>query len=175
MPDESQAQAGDAAAASNDNFDFDAWLGEQPEHVKKGYESKTQGLHSALEREREERKTVAKQVKELLPRAEKGSEAEKALGEMSTRLEQANQRAAFLEEAVRPEIGCANPKAAFLVAQADGLFKRSGEPDWIAIKQAAPELFARKVPPGHAGSGNGSSLAQKADMNAFIRAASGRG
>lgn len=171
MSDETQGQE----QSQGNDFDFDAWLGEQPEHVRKGYEGKTQGLHSALERERQERKEMSRQLKELLPKAEKGSEAEKALGEMSSRLEQANQRAAFLEDALRPEIGCSNPKAAFLVASADGLFKRSGEPDWGAIKAAAPELFGRKTPPGNAGSGNGSPPASKADMNSWIRAASGRG
>lgn len=172
MPDEAQTQEPQDEAP----FDFDNWLGEQPDHVRKGYEGKTQGLHSALERERQERKEISKQLKELLPKAEKGSEAEKALGEMSTRLEQANQRAAFVEEAIRPEIGCRNPKAAFLVAQADGLFKRSGEPDWTAIKQAAPELFgSTKAPPGNGGNGRESPPARTGGMNEFIRAATGRG
>lgn len=166
-----QQPAAEAPAEPAENFDFDAWLGEQPEHVRKGYEGKTQGLHSALEREREERKTVAKQLKELLPRAEQGSEAQKALGEMSSKLEQAEQRAAFYEEAGKPEIGCANPKAAFLVASAEGLFTKRGEPDWTAIKAAAPELFARKAPPGNAGTGTQSPPAQKASMNDWIRQA----
>lgn len=172
MP-ENEAQGNEPQAEAP--FDFDGWLGEQPEHVRKGYEGKTQGLHSALERERQERKEMSKQLKELLPKAEKGSEAEKALGEMSTRLEQANQRAAFVEEAIRPEIGCRNPKAAFLVAQADGLFKRSGDPDWTAIKQAAPELFgSTKTPPGNGGNGRESPPARAGGMNEYIRAATGR-
>jgi hypothetical protein len=172
MPDEAQAQ--DAGTESND-FDFDAWLGEQPDHVKKGYEGKTSGLHSALETERTQRKEFAKQLKDLTTKAEKGSEAEKALGEMSSRVEQAEHRAAFYEDAGKPEIGCTNPKAAFLVASADNLFKRSGEPDWAAIKQAAPELFAsRKTPPGNAGTGNGAPAPKGGTMNDYIRAAAGR-
>lgn len=162
---------------ANDAFDFDTWLGEQPEHVRKGYEGKTQGLHSALQTERDQRKEIARQLKDLAPRAEKGSELEKALGETSTRLEQAEQRAAFYEDAIKPEIGCTNVKAAFLVASADNLFKRSGEPDWAAIKAAAPELFGTRIktPPGNAGSGNGSPPPAKVGMNEWIRAASGRG
>lgn len=171
MPDETQE-----AGTENIEFSFDSWLGAQPEHVRKGYETHTAGLRSALETERTQRKEFASQLKGLSAKAEKGSEAERALGEMSSRVEQAEQRAAFYEEAGKPEIACTNPKAAFLVASAEGLFKRSGEPDWNAIKQAAPELFGqRKTPPGNAGSGNGSPPAQKGDMNAFIRAAAGRG
>lgn len=166
---------GQEAGTENTEFNFDNWLGEQPEHVRKGYEGKTQGLHSALETERNQRKEFAKQLKELSAKAEKGSEAERALGEMSSRVELAEQRAAFYEDAGKPEIGCSNPKAAFLVAQADGMFKRSGEPDWNAIKQAAPELFvSRKMPPGNAGSGNGAPAPKGGSMNDYIRAAAGR-
>jgi hypothetical protein len=176
MPDESTPQ--DAAQQSEQTdstpFDFDAWLGEQPEHVRKGYESKTQGLHSALESERTQRKQFSKELRDLTAKAEKGSEAEKTLGEMTSRLEQAEQRAAFYEEANRAEIACSNPRAAFLVAQAEGLFTKRGDPDWPAIKAAAPELFGRKTtPPGNAGSGNGAPPAQ-ATMNDYIRAATGR-
>ncbi len=171
MPDEAQAQD----ATSTETFDFDTWLGEQPEHVKKGYEGHTAGLKSALQTEREQRKEFTKQLGELSKRADKGSEAEKALSETLTRLQETERRAAFFEGAGKSEIGCTNAKAAYLVANAGGLFTRAGEPDWNAIKAEAPELFARKVPPGNAGSGNGSPPAQKADMNSYIRAASGRG
>lgn len=153
-----------------DSFDFDTWLGEQPEHVRKGYEGKTQGLHSALEKERTTAKDLSKEMKRLSGLAEKGSEAQKALDEMSTRLERAERERDFIREASKPEIGCVNPDTAFLVASAKDLFKRSGEPDWAAIKAAAPELFAgRKTPPGNAGSGNGSPPAVKPSMNEWIR------
>lgn len=172
MPDETQPTTTEAAPDAAADFNFDEWFEEQPEHVRKGYEGRTQGLHSALEAERTQRKELAKELKKLSSEATQGSEAQKALGEMSTRLEQAEQRATFYEDAIKPEIGCSNVKAAFLVAQADNLFKRSGEPDWAAIKAAAPELFGtRKTPPGNAGSGNGSPPAPKAGMNEWIRAA----
>lgn len=172
MPDETQATT---TSEATEPFDFDAWLGEQPEHVRKGYEGKTQGLHSALEKERTTAKDLSKELKRLSGLAEKGSELEKALDEKSARLEQAERERDFIREASRPEIGCVNPDTAFLVATAKDLFKRSGEPDWTAIKQVAPELFGqRKTPPGNAGSGNGSPPAQKADMNAYIRGQFGR-
>lgn len=156
--------------------DFAAWLEAQPEPVKKLVGGKIERLHGDLHTERQQRKTFADQIKDLAPKAEKGSEFERQLGEMTTQLEQANQRAAFMEDAGKSEIGCSNPRAAFLVAQADGLFSKRGEPDWTAIKQAAPELFrSTKAPPGNAGSGNGSPPAQPGDMNTIIRQAAGRG
>jgi hypothetical protein len=179
MPEQEQAAQGQEAPQGEQSadFDFDSWLGEQPEHVRGGYERTTGGLKSALEQERSQRKELAKELKRLGGLAEQGSEAQKALGEMSTRLEQAEQRAAFYEEANKSEIGCSNPKAAFLVAQAEGLFRRSGEPDWAAIKASAPELFGRKTPtpPGHAGNGNNAPPTPAAGMNAYIRQAAGRG
>lgn len=173
MPDETTTETTDSGQPE---FNFEAWLGEQPEHVRRGYEGHTTGLKSALETERNQRKEFSKQLRELSAKAEEGSEAKKALGEMSSRVEQAEQRAAFYEEAGKPEIGCSNPRAALLVAQAENLFKRSGEPDWAAIKAAAPELFAsRRGGVGNAGTGTGAPPPAKQDMNSYIRAAAGRG
>lgn len=158
------------------DFDFDTWLGEQPEHVKKGYEGKTQGLHSALEKERDGRKKMSDEIKRLSGLADAGTATKTALDEMSTRLERAERQADFYREAGKGENLCSNPEAAFLVASAKDLFNKRGEPDWAAIKAAAPELFQRtKTPPGNAGSGNGSPPPVKGDMNAFIRAQTGRG
>lgn len=160
-----------ATTDTTDSFDFDTWLGEQPEHVRKGYEGKTSGLHSALEKERTTAKDLSKELKKLSGLAEQGSEAKKALDEMSGRLEQAERERDFIREASKPENGCVNPDTAFLVASAKDLFKRSGEPDWAAIKQAAPELFtaSRRAPPGNAGSGKESPPAVQGGMNAWIR------
>jgi hypothetical protein len=181
MPDESTAPAGQQGDPSGtppeaqQPFNFDEWVAEQPDHIKSGLTQHTAALKNALESERTQRKEFSKQLRDLTAKAEKGSEAEKTLGEMSTRLEQAEQRAAFYEEAGRAEIACSNPRAAFLVASAEGLFTKRGDPDWPAIKAAAPELFGRKTtPPGNAGSGSNGPPAVGGDMNAFIRAASGR-
>jgi hypothetical protein len=182
MPDESTPQplqGKDAAQQSTQPtetqpaFEFDTWFGKLPPHEQEGLDNYTSGLRSALESERTQRKQFSKELRDLTQKAEKGSEAEKTLGEMSQRLEQAEQRAAFYEEAGRPEIGCSNPRAAFLVASAEGLFTKRGDPDWPAIKAAMPELFGRKPPPGNAGVGNGSPPATPS-MNDFIRAATGR-
>jgi len=176
MPDESTPQ--DAAQQSQQDaqptFEFDTWFGKLPPHEQEGLENYTASLKNALESERAERKKFSKELREVSAKAERGGEMEKTLGEMSSRLEQAEQRAAFYEEAGRPEIGCSNPRAAFLVAQAEGLFTKRGDPDWPAIKTAMPELFGRKaIPNGNAGIGSNSPPAQ-ASMNDYIRAATGR-
>jgi len=155
-------------------FEYESWFGKLPPHEQEGLENYTSALKNALESERSQRKQFSKELRDLTAKAEKGSEAEKTLGEMSSRLEQAEQRAAFYEEANRAEIACSNPRAAFLVASAEGLFTKRGDPDWTAIKAAAPELFGRKtIPNGNAGTGSNSPPAQTG-MNDYIRAVTGR-
>ena len=138
MADETTPPAAEQSAQTETPpaFEFDSWFGKLPPHEQEGLDTHVSALKNALESERSQRKEFSKQLRDLTAKAEKGSEAEKTLGEMSTRLEQAEQRAAFYEEAGRPEIGCSNPRAAFLVASAEGLFTKRGDPDWPAIKAA---------------------------------------
>lgn len=153
---------------------FEAFLSAQPDEVKALIEGHTTGLKNALVSERNSNKDLAKQLKTLAEKAEKGSELEKQLSEYASKAEQAERRAGFAEAAIQPEIGCTNVKAAFLIAQADELFKRDGSPDWEAIKAAAPELFKKAgQAAGNAGTGTGSGT-PKEDMNTFIRRAAGR-
>lgn len=182
MPDQNsntQNAAGDNGAGGNSNNQsatpesFEKFLEAQPEAIKGLYATHTAGLHNAVKATRQERDDLAKQFKDLLPKVEKGSEAEKALTEATARLELAERRAAFVEEAVKPEIGCRNPKAAYALAVADNLFDRRGGPDWAAIKAAAPELFGQRNAAGNAGTGT-DGQAPKQDMNSFIRRSAGR-
>ena len=113
------------------------------------------------------------EIKELLPKIEKGSEAEKSLLEYSTKLEASERKAAFYEDAIRPGIDCRNPKAAYALAVADNLFDRKGNPDWSALKAAAPELFGRAPVVANAGAGT-NAPPKNFDMNARIRQAAGR-
>jgi len=150
---------------------FDAWLGKQDAKVQELYQSHTHGLTSALKTERENNKTLSTQLKELLPKAEKGSDLEKQLNETLGKMEAAERRAQFSEEAIKPEIGCTNVRAAYALAVTDGLFDKSGNPDWNQIKQTAPELF-RKA--GSTDGGAGGKTPPVTDINAAIRAAAGR-
>lgn len=158
-----QAQQGETPAT------WDAWLNTQPEQVKTLYASHVTGLQNAVRATRQERDELAKQIKDLLPNVEKGSKAEAALMDLQGRLEAAERKNAFLEESAKPEIGCRNPKAAYALAMADGLFTRNGSPDWTAIKAAAPELFGAPSVNANAGVGTGNPPPAKITMNDFIR------
>ena len=159
--------------AADTPANFDEWIGKQPEDVKALYTQHVTGLQNTVKATRDERDALRTQLKDLLPKAEKGSELEKSLTESLGKLELAERRAAFVEDAIKPEIGCRNPKAAFLLAQADNLFDRRGSPDWAAIKAAAPELFG--APKVNANAGDGTDKQPpKADMNQYIRHMAGR-
>lgn len=175
-PVESQQQGGTPPAEGQQQapLTFDAWITGQPEEIKALLDGHTKGLKSALESERSQRSDLAKQVRDLAAKAEKGSEMEKTLTDLQGKLEAEQKRVAFLEDAGRPEIGCSNPKAAYLIAQADGLFDRHGQPDWAAIKAAAPELFGRRMPQVNAGAGTGSPPQPAPNMSDYIRRAAGR-
>ena len=156
---------------TNQPEDFEAWLEKQDDKVKELYKTHTSGLKSALEKERDEKKMLSGQLKELLPKAEKGSELEIKLSETLTKMEAAEKRASFVEQAIKPEIGCVNVKAAYALALADDLFDKNGKPDWNSIKQTAPELF-RKA--GSTDGGAGGDTPPVNDINAAIRRATGR-
>lgn len=132
-------QGGEDGGTPEAPVSFDAWLAAQPETVRTLADAHVSGLKSALAGEREQRKTLARELKETLAKAEKGSALEAALTEMSGRVDAAEKRAVFFEMATQPGIGCTNARAAFLVASAEGLFKRDGSPDWAALQQVAPE------------------------------------
>jgi hypothetical protein len=153
---------------------FEEWLKSQPDAVQHLYNEHTTGLRNTVQATRRERDDLAKQVKEALTKAEKGSELEKSLSELSTKLELAERRASFAEEAARPEIGCVNSRLAWLVAVDSDLFTRNGQPDWAAIRAAAPELFAKRPASANGGDGTAAAPTSGPSMNAFIRAASGR-
>jgi hypothetical protein len=150
---------------------FEAWLAGQPEDVRGLYESHTKGLRTALDTERSERSALSRQLRELQGKAEKGSDAEKGLAELQGRLELAERRATFAEEAHKPEIGCVNAKAAWALAQAEGLFDRRGNPDWAALQAVAPELFRKAVGSADGGAGPAGQRSGATGMNELLRRA----
>ncbi len=173
-PQTTEATANTQQTANETFKDFDEFLAKQPDAIRQLYQTKTIGLQNTVKATRDERDALSKQLKDLLPKAEKGSELEKSLNEALSKIEQTERRAQFVEEAVKPEIGCSNPKAAWLIAQSDDLFDRKGNPNWDAIKAAAPELFAKKPTNAHGGEGTNTTPPTGKNMNNFIRAATGR-
>ncbi len=180
MPDSSgngDAQLPDGATPEGQRADppsFETWYAGQDEQIKGLIDARMTNLQSALATERTNRTNLTKQIKDLAAKAEKGSELEKQLSEASQKLEQAERRAEFMADAIRPEIGCSNAKAAYALAVTDDLFDRHGKPDWNTLKQLAPELF-RKPSAGSADGGAGTNQPPKLDMNTLIRRAAGRG
>lgn len=154
---------------------FEEYLGSVDDKTRELYEKHTAGLKSALEKEREERKSLSDRIKEIAPKAEKGSELESRLAETLKMLEDAekrnletDRRAKFIEQAIRPEIGCSNVNAAYKIALADNLFDKNGDPIWPELKKNAPELFRSKV----TDAGKNSKVDSN-DMNSIIRSVAG--
>lgn len=173
-PDERQenAQPGDQGVT------FDAWYESQDETTRGILDGHTKGLKSALESERAQRSELAKQLREVSGKLEKGSAAEKAVADLQAQLEAKSREADFIASAIHPEVGCSNPKLAYMLASAEGMFDRKGAPDWAAIKAAAPELFQSTtvlMRPGSADAGAGRGQLRPPDMNSIIRRAAGRG
>jgi len=174
MPENEQTQTTDTGQQTSEKpASFDEWIGKQTDDVKNMYQTHVTGLQNTVKATRDERDALSKQIKDLLPKAEKGSELEKSLTEFGAKLEAAERRATFAEEAGKPEIGCLNTKAAYALAVADNLFDRHGNPDWKAIKEALPEVFGKPHANGHAGAGT-DTTPPKADMNDFILRAARR-
>ena len=171
---ELMGDGGTGDAAHQEPLAFDRWIGEQDEAVKTMLDGHTSGLKSALESERENRKKLQKELRELAGKAKEGSEAQTQLTAMADRIEAADMKADFYEEA--HAAGVSNLKLAFLVAQEEELFDRRGNVNFEQMKKDYPELFGGrpKVTAGNAGDGTGGTQPSGQDMNSFIRAASGR-
>jgi hypothetical protein len=137
------------------------------------YTAQNQTLLNTVKATREERDSMASDLREAAKKAEKGSAAETQLLEKANALDEANKRADFYAEAQGKQ--CKNAKAAWALAKSDNLFTRSGLPDWTAIQTSAPELFGPVVKPkgkGGAGAGTDDEPAGTS-INDFIRNAAG--
>lgn len=176
-----QPEQGNAAQGQETgSLQWDTWLGDQPREVQTLIDTHTKGLRTALQSERQQRSDLAKQLREATKGLEKGSEIQKSMEAVTAKLEQAELRARFFEDAAKPDVNCTNPRMAMLAAQELSAIDGHGKIDWSAIKTAFPEIFrqASKVPQGNAGAGTGSPPPTGMDpgkaMNALIRKAAGR-
>jgi hypothetical protein len=154
---------------------WDAFLETLPPEVKALHEQHEAGLRNTVQATRQERDAFKARLDALIKGLD-GQEPEavkRQLQELQDSVETANARAAFFEDAARPDVGCRNAKLAWMVAQADNLFDRRGNPDWEAIRQAAPELFGAAIPQSNAGSGASSPPSAKTSMDDIIRQRAG--
>jgi hypothetical protein len=166
----------EVAAPDALSLTWEDWLGEQGEDVRTLYNQHAQGLSTALKSERDARKGLEKELRDMAGKSAAGSEAQAQLTQMADSLGEADRKTGFYEAA--HSAGVSNLKLAYLVAVQDDLFTRSGVPDFDALRRGYPELFGATAarpttPPGHAGSGTTSQPPARS-MNDFIRSSSGR-
>lgn len=146
-----------------------------PETQRGAIDSHITGLKSALSDERNGRKALEKQLRDLSKTAEEGSAIKAQLDKLAEEQAGTTARAMFFEAAHDAQVK--NLRLAWLAAQEYGLVDaKTGEADFAKLKNVAPELFAVKPQPqGNAGNGaKQTGVADGRSMNDFIRAASGR-
>lgn len=160
------------AGGNTESVTFEQWIEKQSDDVKASYGEHVKGLKNTVSATRRERDELKNQLSDALKAAERGSELESKLNATIAQIEAATRRADFMEEAIRSDIGCKNPKVAFALATAEGLFTKTGAADWQAIKAAAPELFGTPGTKANGGSGNADGVKTN-DMNAIIRRVAG--
>lgn len=165
---------GEQQDQQGEKLSYETWFEKQPPEIKALIEENKRGLQSALKAERETRKDLEKQVRELAEKAEKGSEVEKRLTETADKLAEMDKRLEFYDAAHKANV--TNLKLAWRIVNEEQLFTRKGEPDLEALKESYPELFAKpaSTPPGNSGAGTKEPPKPKVGMNEFIRAAAGR-
>lgn len=156
---------------------FAEWLARQPEAIQTLYKDDVKGLKSALESEREAKKSLEQQLRDAAAKLDKGSEAQKALEKLADEQAQSQKRVDFYEAA--QDAGVKNLRLAWAAASSDEeVWDRKGNCNFELLKSRYPELFTGTKPPppppGNAGTGAGQPGAGTPNMNDFIRAATGR-
>ena len=153
--------------------DFESFISGQPDEVKALYNGHIAGLRNTVAATRTERDAQASKVAELLKVVEKGSETEKQLTALQQQLATTSLKADFMADAVKPEVQCRNPRAAYALMVSENLVDKKGNPDWVELKKVAPELFGVVAPKANAGNGTDTSP-KSVDMNSLIRQRAGR-
>lgn len=179
MPDENTESNGETTQVDNQGPTggvpptFETWFESQPADVKSLVDSHTNGLKSALDSERQQRKDFEKKLRDAAKKLEEGSESRKAIEDMAGKLSSLEQQADFYDAA--HQAGATNLRLAFLAAQESGLLDpETGKVDFGDLKKQFPELFGtRTAPPGNAGTGTQDQPTARS-MNDFIRTAAGR-
>lgn len=152
-------------------MDYETWFGEQTEEIKSMIEEHNKGLHNSVKATREERDSLAKELKKLSKEIDENSEAGKLVSDLQAKLQQAERKSTFIEQAVKQ--GIKRPTAAYAIAVTENLFKEDGNPDFEKIKESIPELFTVTNTNTNAGSGTNTAL-PKRDANQAIREAASK-
>lgn len=166
--------SGEAGAKGGETLTFETFIAKQSDEIKALMDGHINGLKTALGSERDTRKDLEKQVRDLATKAEKGSEAEKQLTTLADQMATADRKASFYEDA--HTAGVTNLKLAFVVATTDELFDKKGNVNFADLKTKYPELFGvKKVPNGNAAEGTEDEPDTAGSaMNRLIRKKAGR-
>lgn len=153
---------------------FEDWLGQQDEGVQGLVNDHITGLRSALQSEREQRRTFERELRDVARQLDEDSEARQQLETMANNLDASERRAEFYEAA--HAAGVSNLRLAWLAVQQDeSLSDRRGNVNMTRFREQYPELFqARTTPPGQAGAGSQGNAPKSSNMNNIIRTAAGR-
>lgn len=162
----------DAGATAQQPENFEQWLAAQADDVQGMFETHIAGLKSALSTERDNRKQLAKTVKDLQASAGKASDLQERLVALEAQMAEQGHYAQFVEAAAA--VGVKNIRLAWLAAKEFSLLDDSGEVDLDALKAQVPELFAKPTPLVSAGAGTGAPPKTATSMNDLIRSAAGR-
>ena len=169
-----QPDGGTPEAEAKQPVSFEEWYKGLAPDQQEAVDTHIDGLKSALKGERDGRKALEKQLRDLAKSAEEGSELRQQLDRLATQQAAATAQATFYEAAHAANVK--NLRLAWLAANDAGLVDKAGDVDFEKLKQVAPELFASKLmPTANAGNGAGQTGARQPSMNDFLRAASGRG
>jgi len=147
----------DGDETPQDEVDFDVWQAEWSPAQKKAFEAYESGLRSALQKERNAKGDLEKQLRNLSKNAEGQDELQKQLQAMADALRTAEEEARFFQEASDPAVRCTQPKLAWLAAKAEGLVKGEGKVDWDGLKKLYPSLFrdGTRIPEANAAESGG--------------------
>lgn len=162
---------------------LEAWLAEQPDEqralITPLVEKRLQPLENTVKATRQERDALAGELKKLTKKLGENSDAAQQLNEFAEKLEGANRKAEFFETSAGLPNGkkCSNPRAAYAVMVSGNLYTKTGQPDWSAIEEEAPELFAQPTTPtprSNAGNGARTPPEKKQSISDYIRAEANR-
>ncbi len=154
--------------------DFETWLSKAPDELKTTIEplfkAHVEKLMTTVKDTRKERDTFQKELRDAIKKLDATSDEAKKFEGIADKLDEANKKAEFYEEA--PTNGCRNLKAAFALVKSEDLYTKHGAVDWKQLKEIAPEFFGEKsrLPvKKSAGNGTDSDVPSSHSMNDWIR------
>ena len=118
---------------------------DQKKAIEAHFGESTKGLKTALDKEREAGKELAKRLKEIEGKAGKDTELAQELAKVQAELAATMREKQFIVEAPTKNVN--NVTAAYKLAVTDNLIDAKGNIDWDELQKSYPELFAKPQAP----------------------------